>query len=283
MNKQHILFVHIPKTAGTSFRLAMQEWATEEHTFYDYGESSAETSKTILSHVYKDKDIYSLHKEMQKHEKLFFSGHFHVGKYMHLFKTTDVITFLRDPVYQVFSHYKHFKKYHGYTKTLEDFIKEERFCNFQSKMLQAKPLELFGFIGLVEEYALSIKIINFLFNTNLKVFTSNQINEYHDELSDELKKLIYKYNTKDVMLYKQAKKIFKDFTISYENKQNHQYYFIQQETENATRGISFFRNDALATVQNPQNHRMIQAKDLRPGMLVHNLPRNGYVGFEYKT
>ena len=46
--KQHLLFVHIPKTAGTSFRLAAQQFYGENNVFFDYGLESVETSKEIL-------------------------------------------------------------------------------------------------------------------------------------------------------------------------------------------------------------------------------------------
>ncbi len=276
MNKQHILFVHIPKTAGTSFRLSLQEWAGDKNTLYDYSLSSDETSKIIIETMYEKKDPYLLHLAMQKHSKLFLSGHFHVGKYMHFFDTINVITFVRDPIQQVFSHYKHYKKYHNYTKSIETFIREERFCNFQSRLLQQKPLELFGFVGIVEQYTQSIEIINDMFGFNLSVLTKNRIDEFHDELTENVKDLIKKNNQKDIALYDKAVQIFQQRVDEYKNKYKYTYQWIQEETNEQIRGLAFYRDNEVVYLNNS-----IHAKDHRPGMTVHNVPRDAYVGFTY--
>ena len=85
-DNDHILFVHIPKTAGTSFRIAAQEYFGKKNTFYDYSSKSDETSKEIIDTVYSAKDPYKFYSMLSKHEHSFLSGHFPVLFYAMLLR-----------------------------------------------------------------------------------------------------------------------------------------------------------------------------------------------------
>ena len=285
MNRQHILFVHVPKTAGTSFRLAIKDYMQSENFLCDYGAKQEETSNVILDFVYKQKDLYLLHKYIQNKDQLFLCGHFGVGKYMAMFETLNVCTFLRDPIDQVLSHYKHFLSYHNYTKDIKEFIKDERFKNIQSKYLKAKPLELYGFIGITEEYEKSIELFNYTFGMNIDVIHVNEsINNFY--VDESIIELIKQENQEDLELYSKAKKIFYDRWESYKNKRPYVYKWIQELRNDTIKGVAFIRNsDEIISIDlmDGQNKVTIQAKSFRPGLLHHNLPRSGYVGFEYRS
>ncbi|MEA1953749.1 MAG: sulfotransferase family 2 domain-containing protein [Campylobacterota bacterium] len=288
MNK-HILFVHIPKTAGTSFRLAAKKEFSKENTFYDYSPSSTETSRYILDYVYEKQDMYKLSQKFKQHNKLFLSGHFHAGKYMPLFETLNVVTFVRNPVDQVLSHYKHYVKNNNYKKDIITFIKENRFKNIQSKMLGGRALELYGFIGLTEEYNKSIELINSYYGLNLEVLTLNTAveNKKLDELfTIETIDLIKKENKKDIELYEKAKQIFNKKYKCFTNKQPYTYGLIQELTNENIRGIAFqkeskkpieieiYNEDKLLT--------SISCTKYRQGIASYSLTRKGFVGFDYK-
>lgn len=283
MNK-HILFIHIPKTAGTSFRLSAKNYFGDENVFFDYNISSSETSKVIIDHIYKGKDLYALNLDLFKHKQIFLSGHFNATKYAALFDTLNTITFVRNPIDQVISHYKHFITYSNYKEDIKTFIKENRFKNIQSKMLTSRALELYGFIGLTERYNESIELINKNYKLNLEPLTLNvAINE--KEIGSDIIDLIAKENELDIRLYEKAKRIFDTQLKCHEKNKPYTYGFIQELNANKIRGIAFqkenkhpieieiYNNNELITVTHATNYRQ--------GILMYSSTRKAFVGFDY--
>ena len=287
MNKQ-ILFIHIPKTAGTSFRKAAENYFTKENTYYDYSLSSSETSDIISVNVYQNQDMYALAKYFENKENIFLSGHFHATKYAPLFETLNIVSFVREPIEQVLSHYDHHCRYLGYKEVLETFVKDHRFKNIQSRILAGRPIELYGFIGLTEEYSKSIMLINDYYKLNIEVLTEN-INENKfltsDSLDNEMLNLIIKENSDDIELYKKVKKIFEERIRCYENKESYTHIHIQEKRPNMIKGCAF-KKESNEPVEldlfNGKDHlASLVAKDYRPGLINLGLPRKGFVGFAH--
>ena len=213
--------MHIPKTAGTSFRLAAQKYFGKKNSFYDYGENSSETSKEIISCIYNNKNEELLNKEFMKYQNVFLSGHVPVLKYISIFEKANIITFVRNPIEQVVSHYKHYCRDLNYKDDFETFIKDKRFKNLQSRLLTQNPLEIIGFIGLTEEYSKSIKLINDLYGLKLEVLHRNiTSNKFSSEvnLDENILLLIKEENSKDIEMYKNIKKDFYERVSAYEVK-----------------------------------------------------------------
>lgn len=284
MNRNNILFVHIPKTAGTSFRHSAKKFFGDENTYFDYNISSSETSEIIKKYVYEKNDFYALSLNLFQKENIFLSGHFHASKYSGLFDTLDVITFVRNPIEQVISHYKHFITYSNYKESIEVFVKENRFKNIQSKILANRPLELYGFIGLTEEYAKSLELINKDFNMELEVLKLNSSikDKYFD---DEIINLIIKENQEDIKLYEKAKTIFKNYLQCFEKELPYTYAHIQEKSKKRIRGIAFQRNNKEAIeLEIYENNKLIStvtASAYRPGIAYYCSTRKSFVGFDY--
>jgi len=210
MNNFPLFFIHIPKTAGSSFRVAAEQYFGSDATYFDYGQGSKETHPDILKYEYELKDRYLAAKCIKNNAK-FLSGHVIYPKYAPFFQPKSVVTFVREPAQQIRSHFEHFSRLHGYKGSFKDFIKENRFANMQSKALNGVWNDAIGFIGITERYSESITLFNQYYSTDIKVLdinknTAKPSGAYmfsEDEIS-----LIRKMNPQDFALYDYALKRF---------------------------------------------------------------------------
>ena len=288
MKSDHILFIHIPKTAGTSFRIAAEEFFGKDKTFYDYSPQSSDTSKEILSAIYVDNDPFKLYSTLMKLEKTFFSGHFLASKYCPLYDTLNVVSFMRDPVEQVVSHYNHFRNYHKYEKNISDFILEPRFRNIQSNYLAGKPLALYGFIGLTEEYRKSIDIFNSLYGTELNhkyINVKLEDSLSSRDLSKELLQMIKRVNFRDIELYESVRQQFAVRQKLYDDQLPYTYGFVQRSSREQISGLAFQKDYEEAVEIDIFSESIylgtVRANVLRAGQMQRNIPRKGFVGFDF--
>lgn len=273
------LFIHIPKTAGTSVR---KELERKVNVVIDYPKHQ---SSIVSDTIYTKQDFYRLHQYLESTSS-WLVGHIKLNKYSRLYSPRSVCTFVRDPIEQVLSHYNHFVKYANYSRGVECFIHEKRFCNVQSTYLSNVPLALLGCLGIQDEYQSSLTLVNAHFNVSLRNTLKN-VN--HDKstnvtkLDDSVIEQILNNNSDDVKLYQRAKALFHARYQHFKQNQHewvHGYYSIEG---NHLSGLAYYEhsNDAvkLGVVVNGNNVAHITAQtyvELNHGFL---LPRNSYVGF----
>ena len=167
-----VIYLHIPKTAGTSFRISAEHYFGPWNVLNDYGEKSPNTSEDILNTFYSKKDLDSLRdKGMQKR---FLTGHIALEKYREVFPESPIVTFFRNPVDRVISEFVHFVNHHQYQGSLSDFYRSKQFQNRQYRALSgAQPTDL-DFFGITENYEASLNLFNKRYGTRFPMAVLNQ-------------------------------------------------------------------------------------------------------------
>ncbi len=113
---QQYFFVHIPKTAGTTFLRVLYQHEPH-HLIYP----------NAYEHMIRNRGRYLLPQELMRHEdslemlgsKKWIVGHFLYGQIIQLNSHPQVLTFLRDPFQRVVSEIVHFKTYHQVYRALD--------------------------------------------------------------------------------------------------------------------------------------------------------------------
>lgn len=250
-----LLFIHIPKTAGTSLRFVLERFYEKEEIDLIYEE--------------KIKEFKNLPEFERSNKKVYF-GHFPYGLHNYIPQPYIYATILREPIERVVSLYSYVYKdpthpFYGkfdFTKipisrfvesgiTLETDNEQTRFLSgidpefgqCSSEMLETAKENLrkdFLVVGLSEyfdETVLLLKLAlgwkiplqeslkNFLFSTSSPYYEKTNVSKHRinkeELLTDDLNAII-KYNEFDIQLYSYAEKLFfeqiKEHGFSFKSK-----------------------------------------------------------------
>lgn len=167
-----IVFVHIPKTAGSSFRLAAERHFGAEALLFDYGAEAAQTSPLVRRWMYERQDPEGFRRAVAGRPYRFLSGHFNRSKYAGL-AGARMVTWMRDPVDRLWSSYRHWCRNHGFSGSFGEFIEEPRRQNQQARVL-GESLEGLSFVGLTERFASDLDRFNARFGTAFWVLRANE-------------------------------------------------------------------------------------------------------------
>lgn len=213
-----IFFLHVPKTAGQSFRKAAIEWFGEEHSLLLYGEDSRTTTALANKIYYKEswrsqEERFSALSEVILKKKIRFFGSHASATLLPNFSPEHAAIFLRDPLERIVSHYNYAVK-KGYVRTdFNSFIEDPLYRNLQSALLRGRNIESIGFVGLTEKYAQSIDLFNRTFHTNLKIYCENRLGLFSKRvrtvtLPESVKVKVKELNQKDYILYEKVQSLY---------------------------------------------------------------------------
>lgn len=276
--------MHIPKTAGTSFRASLEK---SELVVCDYGKGKEHTSAVVSEYIYDRDDTYGL-KEQLSQEDTWLCGHMHLNKYLGIVEPQNIVTFVREPVERVISHFNHEVRWGDSSITLEQFLSSNRAQNFQHRFLQGLPLSLIGFVGVTEKYSASLDLIDN--EIGLKV-EDTKINENTKKVNeiDDLERhhldVINSNNELDKDVYANANTLFEQRRTLYERSMPWTYIYAVIENNKLIRGVAYRRNNTtpieLNICVNNEQKGSVVAKDRTNLFPQVNFPRDGFVGFSY--
>jgi hypothetical protein len=209
-----LVSIHIPKTAGTSFRHTLQSV---------YGK------KGVLRIDIRKGNEASLQVRAADNPRTLptqarvLHGHFRyddLKEFYSLDNGIPVITWLRDPVERVISNFFYLQKIlrgivnekkkrdgllRRMQRNLTEFAHEERNRNRMSKFLDGLALGDLRFVGTIENFSEDMEALASVLGwKDYKTFEHNSSRKERDPVSDEMREEIKELNSEDVALYREA-------------------------------------------------------------------------------
>lgn len=284
-------FIHIPKTAGTSLRKALEK---RYNVISDYSLKQPATSDLVRKHIYLNEDFFQFKLELNKIENCILSGHMAASKYAYLVGLENCVTILRDPAKRLVSHYKHQVRQNDCKESFDEFISRKGNVNNMSKLISLEDLHAIGLVGTTENYEDSVKLLNNQWNSDVPVLKRNVApnatdNSLHDatNFSSYIKK-IKEMNEKDFKLYESACNILENSRYFLQNKlPDRRAYFDVKDDLKTVIGWGFLvlENEPLK-LKLEVNGKIVsdfECKLFRLNLKGRGYPREGYIGFKINT
>jgi hypothetical protein len=223
-----IIFVHIPKTAGTTFKniiVPELKLKREEIIVVESQGWNAHTSRMIVNERPGLNGTVTLKPDPTI--KLV-SGHFKADKFKPIYPDATYITWIREPIERLISSYYYYLlldpcRYGNISKVhreydmidLEYYVTRPFFSNCMTSQLNI-PLDNFKFVGITEHFDKEIARYDSIMGTNMssnKNYNANNINpakpNYQEKykISDDLRQKLIELNREDYELYNKCLKI----------------------------------------------------------------------------
>lgn len=280
--------MHIPKTAGTSFRLGAEDFWGRERVVYDYGQKSPATTLITQDYLYgRRKDFWSFKWACKKNRATMVAGHFNATRFISLFGVDNTLTFLRDPLQRMASEYSHFVRNYNYKGSFYDFYSQAVMHNRQSKILHGVDIEAIGFLGITEDYPKGLEIINSRYDVEIPCRKDNQGGAFfgsaHDVSSEDAEEFC-RLNKRDIVMYDRAVSLFNSRYRMFKEGATWAHARLVECKPGRLAGWAWWEGERDDPVDveiwvNNEYLDIVPAVDFRPGLCRHLPPRGGYVGF----
>jgi len=282
------LFLHIPKTAGTSFRKAVQDVIGRERVVRDYGDDAAETSTSIRDTVLASGDPLQVLEAVRRDQGLMLSGHLNVARYGGIFGLGNTLTILREPVSRVVSHYRHAVRHLGFKGDLMAFARKREFRNLQTRMLVNLDPAIFGLVGITEQYNLTLKIAEHRWGWKLKRLRNNvgdELGAFKVTADEQQRKEIAELNQGDQRRYDRASFVLTNTDrclkqgIAVEPRGG--ITFLQPGQEIRGWGFGLGASEPLKVLLsvNGKERGFADCTHFSPALACWKMPRQGHIGF----
>ncbi|MCW2308626.1 sulfotransferase family protein [Rhodobium gokarnense] len=203
---REIVFVHIPKTAGTAVRGALVKALPDYEAVFDYGPKSSATSEAwreALAVADNPMALAGFRQAIAERGRVLLAGHFEAFKYWNLFAPESFIAVLRDPVERVLSEFSHHRGRYGYEDPIEVFIERPRLRNVMARYLRGTDPRRFGFIGISERLERDIPRLSDVLGVRLKVPRTN-IGVHDETVAGHMKDAALRHRIRELNAEDQA-------------------------------------------------------------------------------
>jgi hypothetical protein len=150
--RKNLVFVHLPKTGGTSARVALLKLRRHRQFILDYGSAQKDTSAEFRDILFDPAGLDQLGTRLDRSRGTFVIGHFRGHKYARYFEPSDYATFLRDPYLRLLSEYNHHLTRRRLDTSFAAFLQLAEFRNIMSRGLEGLDIDRFGFVGVTEAF-----------------------------------------------------------------------------------------------------------------------------------
>lgn len=284
-----IFFIHIPKTAGTSFRKTAEKHYGADQVICDYGIHSAETSAILKQQGPDNLDLWLTLQQILGVNPALIVGHVGAMRYAPLIPTRNITTLVREPLIQALSHFNHFRRHHSYTGGFPEFIREPRFTNLQSRILQGVPIKAFGLLGLTNQFSAYIEQFNALFCTELSEMTLNTATNLElttATVMEQDKQDFLTRNEADIYLYRAVSALVEQRTAFAQAPAKWTHGDITHIKDRVVTGWAWHSGtDEPVMVECLIENEVIDCKpaiEFCGHLRILKVPRGGYVGFSFK-
>lgn len=199
-----ILFIHIPKTAGTSLNASAEAYFGADTIERDYGADAPHTTGLVREHIYGDKtvDQFALADAFLSERKAWLTGHFSADRYIQFLGCENVISFVREPVERVISEYLYLKRTQRMDRTFEEFYRSPDETNKQYSFVGRFPWHAFHFVGTQERYREGLKHLTETLGIPIELQEKNRRGDQEHEAIDAATRAdIAAWNAQDKAFY----------------------------------------------------------------------------------
>ncbi len=231
-----LISIHIPKTAGNSFREALLDSYGHDRVLRDYGDwAGFDEPFANLRRAKRAAAMRARRDELlEKYDVI--HGHFVADKYLGLFPDARFSAFFREPAQQSISHWRwqsaltdrrsdvnqeehmEVRYWRELRPTVEEHLKWPFYRDHQSQFLGRLRVDELAFVGIYEEYDKSIELFKAIFGRDLDAGRRAKVTLRTGgpfEVTPEVRRLVNRYRAADVELYERAKENFRRLCRKY--------------------------------------------------------------------
>ena len=283
-----ILFVHIPKTAGTSLNASAEAYFGADAMVKDYGPDAPHTSDLVRKHFYEPQtaDQFGFAETFLNERKAWLTGHFAADRYLPFIGCENAISFVRNPVERVISEYLYRSRTQGLACTFEEFFQRPDETNKQYAFVGQFPWRAFHFVGTQERYAEGLAHLRETLGIPIELQEKNRRQDQeHEAISQSMREDVAARNMHDIAFYDQANNYMEQQFRARVAALPFCYHDVGFEAGKHAIGWAFYEaNNAAVTIDlfvDGELVSSVEATEHLPDLQLIKAPRDGCVGFRF--